>query len=214
MGTLFLSGGGDERQSWDIDALFVKSLRKKMVLYIPIALERDRIGFEQAYDWLLGCLTSHTDEFVQIDMILNLKDLHIINLFHYDALYIGGGNTYKLLYEITTNNVAEVIKHFYYQGGTIYGGSAGAIILGKDISLVSEEREANPQRYVFCEGLNLVKNISFLCHFNPHDSQIKRKINKFISIKHSPVIALEEGSGIVVNNDMIEHIGKGVYEFN
>jgi len=46
----------------------------------------------------------------------------------YDTVYIGGGDTFKLLKLIRESGFDEKLLRYYKSGGAIYGGSAGAII--------------------------------------------------------------------------------------
>ncbi|MBU1159659.1 Type 1 glutamine amidotransferase-like domain-containing protein, partial [Patescibacteria group bacterium] len=125
-GKLFISGGGGAQDSFLLDQEFVKSSRLKRILYIPIALQRDSIGYEACYDWITSTLSNHSDDFIEIMMWLDLKNKTIDDLKKIDAIYIGGGNTYKLLQIIYEENFDKVLAEFLRRGGNIYGGSAGA----------------------------------------------------------------------------------------
>jgi dipeptidase E len=212
-GKIFLSGGGNEQQTRFLDEEFVKNLLRKKILYIPIALERDHLGFELAYDWIIKCLTQHTSEFLDIRMILDLGKISQDELNSYEAVYIGGGNTYKLLYFFTITNFNSKLINFYKNGGIIYGGSAGAIILGKDISIVKEENN-NPEKYIYEQGLDLLNNFSILCHFNPDNLYLIEKVKEFVKRKKTEIIALPEDSGLIFHHNKFSPVGKNnVYKF-
>ena len=49
-----------------------------------------------------------------IDMVTSGEDLYKKNFDNYSAIYIGGGNTYKLLRDIKKNNCFDKIKRYYY----------------------------------------------------------------------------------------------------
>ena len=51
-----------------------------------------------------------------------------------DVLVIPGGNTFDLLAHLQTRGWFDLVRHFHARGGHIYGGSAGAVLLGADIS--------------------------------------------------------------------------------
>ena len=155
-GVIFLSGGGSENQTKELDLEFSKYIDGKKLMYIPIAINRDAIGFQACYDWITRALLSfeYKKDVPVIDMFLD-PDLIKKEIHKYDALYIGGGNTYKLLDFIYKNKLERDILDFYTSGKVIYGGSAGAIILGKDIRTVLEENDAN---YTNTLGLNLVND--------------------------------------------------------
>jgi len=200
-GKLFLSGGGGAQDSFLLDQEFVKSLRAKTVLYIPIALQRDPLGYEACYDWIVSTLSVHSDDFIEIIMWLDLKTKTLDDLKKFEAIYIGGGNTYKLLQTFHETGFDKVIVKFLKQGGIIYGGSAGAIIMGKNISTVSEE---NDDDYKFDKGLFLLGNYSLICHY---DFSKNKQIEHYIQKYRNPVIALTEKGGIIIENNCVKVIG-------
>lgn len=197
----YLSGGGSEIQSQKIDSDFAKYIDGKKLMYIPIALDRDLLGFEACYDWI-------TNLFLKLEYKIDVPQVHMYlnpraiaeKLFEYDALYIGGGNTFKLLEFIYKNNLFEKIKEFYESGKPVYGGSAGAIILGKDIRTVEEENDAG---YKFYKGFNVLSDNSFICHYKP---LLDEKIKKYIADFKQDVIAIPEDSGIKIENGKITKI--------
>lgn len=205
----YLSGGGNEIQSQKIDADFAKLIDGKKLMYIPIALERDALGFEACYDWI-------TKLFQNFEYIIDIPEIHMYldpkaiaeKIFEYDAMYIGGGNTFKLLDFFYRNNLFKKIKNFYENGKPIYGGSAGAIIMGKDISIVEEENDSG---YIFNDGFNFLDNKSFICHYKP---SLDLKIIKFVNQSEQEVIAIPEDSGIKVENGKITKIFGKSYIFN
>ncbi len=215
-GIIFLSGGGDEKKSWVIDQKFVSILKTKKILYIPVALNRDFLGFEEAYDWVVSCLSSHSKEFLEIIMNLDLNKITDEDLNHFEAVYIGGGNTYKLLYLFKISKFEIKLKKFYENGGIIYGGSAGAIVLGKNIATVEEEKKENNGKCLFEEGLNLLNNYSIICHFNPEEKLRIEKIKNFIKKFKIPVLALPEGSGLIKKQERFYLIDKDkpVFKFD
>ena len=197
----YLSGGGNEIQSQKIDSDFARYIDGKKLMYIPIALDRDSLGFEVCYDWI-------TNLFLNLEYKIDIPQIHMYldpqaiaeKLFEYDALYIGGGNTFKLLDFLYKNNLFEKIKEFYEGGKPIYGGSAGAIILGKDIGTVEEENDAG---YKFNKGFNVLGNISFICHYEP---SLDEKIKKYVAEFKQEIIAIPEDSGIKIENGKINEI--------
>lgn len=68
-----------------------------------------------------------------IEMWTNLQDHDPREIFDYTGIFIGGGNTYHLLKQLQMSGFMETICEFATGGGVLYGGSAGAIIMGRDI---------------------------------------------------------------------------------
>lgn len=194
-GKLYLGGGGGSDDSIELDKRFLSELTTKKVIYIPIALTPKENGYESCYDWITSTLTKASNEFIEITMWTDLSNKKIDDLEKYSGIYIGGGNTYKLLDQIQKTGFEKILSEFYNQGGSIYGGSAGAIILGKTISIVSEENNAD---YSFSNGLNLLNNKSVLCHFTPNKTDL---VNNFLNQNISDLIVLTERSGLIIAND-------------
>lgn len=200
IGKIFISGGGSIEDNFLLDEKFVNSLERRKVLYIPIAMERDEVGFESCYDWIISALSKHSKEFIDIVMFLNLADKNL-RISDFDGIYIGGGNTYKLLQHIYDTGFDKILMSFIKNNGIVYGGSAGAIILGKNISTVIEENDKN---YKYNQGLSLIGGYSIKCHYKDIDD---KKIFKFIEHYKCPIIALPEKTGLVINNKHAEVVG-------
>jgi len=208
-GKIFVSGGGGAEASKLLDKRFIDSLSHKRVVYVPIASRMDVLGYEANYEWIVDCLTSLTDDFVDISMWLDLNGKTLSDLKKFDAIYFSGGNTYKLLDNIVGSGFKEVLIKYHKEGGVIYGGSAGAIVLGKKINTVSEENDRN---YKYEHGLNLLDNYSVICHFN---DSFKDKIVKYVETEKSYVLALPEEAGVVFDDNGDKYVfgSKPAYVF-
>lgn len=184
-----------------LDQKLIDSLVKKKILYIPIALERDAIGFESAYAWFISAMSTHSHDFIDITMWLDLNNKTINDLLQFEVIYIGGGNTYKLLKELHFSGFDLLMPEFLRQGGIIYGGSAGAIILGDSVSTVKEENTIN---YIREDGLSILSGLSVFCHYKPEE---KAAAMNFVQARGKPVICLTERSGAVINGTILEAVG-------
>lgn len=207
-GKLFLGGGGDIEQSFLFDKEFFSSLpRRANLLYIPIALRRGSIGYESCIDWFSSLVSRHSDG-REITVSTALEESHIETLTTFDAVYIGGGNTYYLLNYLRETGMGDRLAKYLQEGGSIYGGSAGAMVLGKDIRTVEEE---NDRSYEHREGLNLLGGSSVLCHYN--DTMRECALNLSARLR-GPILAISEDSGIVWQQDRIEARVGTVIEFH
>lgn len=200
---IFISGGGSEEDSYPLDKEFIHGIAgdRKSILYIPIAMDADSIRYEACYDWIINLLTALSSEFIDITMWTNLNGKTEKDLDKFDAVYIGGGNTFKLLQHIYESNFFTILREFINRGGVVYGGSAGAIIMGKNIDTVSEENDKN---YIYSEGLSVVGGYSIICHYQEN---LDEKIGRYIAIHNNPVIALSEKSGIKIVGDSVKVFG-------
>jgi len=96
-GYIILSGGGDLETSFQIDEKYFGLLENNSkILYIPIALRRNSIGYEACYDWFSTLISIHSKE-KDIDFTMLLENDDIPNFNNFDSIYIGGGNTYNFL---------------------------------------------------------------------------------------------------------------------
>lgn len=206
-GKYFLAGGGNENQSYHIDELFCKSVSK--ILYIPIAWNNVRVNedFKPHLKWLTETLGKFG-----INDINLLTDLDSdINLLDYDGIYIGGGNTFKLLNYIKESKFDYKLSEFVKQGGCIYGGSAGAIIFGSDIniSLLGADKDENKICLKDLGGLNILNNIDIQVHFNTKQLESHKD---YVRKTKRNILAIPEESAIVVENDECLIVGsKPVY---
>lgn len=205
----FLSGGGSEHDSKPLDLKFISSIRGSKILYIPVAMPKEVISYENCYDWITTTLTRLTEKFLEIDMLTDFSNVNFESIKNYSAIYIGGGNTYKLLQELQKNNFIDILNQYIAQGGIYYGGSAGAIIVGNNIATVSEENDNN---YNFEKGLNLLNGRSVFCHYNgSQDEKIFQYVKKF----NIPVFALPEKTGFYCHDGEVNIIGgESAYLFN
>lgn len=201
---LYLSGGGSGRQNLFAYNSYFRSINKdKPILYIPLAMEEEK--FDSCYKWFKNEINYFN--FTNFEMIKSSLELSKLDLTKYNSIFIGGGNTYKLLKELKDNNNLNKIKNFLENGGIVYGGSAGAIIFGKDIDgcLLSDKKVFEDTK-----GLNLLSNYSILCHF----SKSSLKANKSYLEEYSKLeklIFLPEEDVIVITNNNIRLIGNKKY---
>lgn len=200
-GRLFLSGGGNEKQTEALDEIFLKDIKK--ILYIPLAWPNN--DFDSCLKWLTSLIDQHKKRETEIDMIIDLNKE--INLENYDAVYIGGGNTFKLLKKIRESNFDKKLIDYYKKGGTIYGGSAGAIIFGKDINiaLICKDRDVNNVNLKDTGGLNLLNGAYIQCHFE--EDQIDEH-KKFIDENNAKeIICIPEESALMITAQGAQAIG-------
>ena len=196
-GKLFLSGGGSGKTTFEIDEIFLKKINK--ILYIPLA---KRNNCKKCKEWIVEAMNQHKK--IKIDMLIDLSKY--VNLEDYDAVYLGGGNTFKLLKEIKDSNFGAKLLKYFNEGGTIYGGSAGAIIFGNDINtaLICDIPDKNYVRLKDTSGFKKLKGYDIQVHYTK--GQLKKN-QEYSKKTETPIIAIPEGSALLVENKRYKVIG-------
>lgn len=211
MGTskIALAGGGGADDSRLLDEVFSTWIGPRgRLLYLPIALRGIR-SFESCFAWITGTFAPFA--ITRITMWTDLTQHHRNELKEFEAVYIGGGNTYSLLAELISSGFDRHLKAYARQGGIIYGGSAGAVVLGKDIRTVSQ-MDRNQIGLKEVNGLNLANDYAVYPHYHP---QADKFIHEFVQEFQQPVLGISERSGVVVEGDMMYAVGfKPSYQFS
>ena len=207
---LILNGGGTGKAVASARRLLNDSIdHHRQVLYIPFAWPDP--GYR-------GCLEFMTGELADvdkagIDMVKTPGELMRRDFTEYACLYIGGGNTYKLLNDLKAGGVFEKIRKYLAEdGGIVYGGSAGAIIFGRDLDSCSTDDE-NEVGLTDHTGFNLLGGYSLLCHYTNRSrertEQTRRRLLELSKTK--PVYAIPEEDTVFVQDERIEVIGDRPY---
>ena len=193
---LILSGGGDPEQVRPIDEFFAAQINKtQKVLYIPIAMEREVFTYEQCFDWFTSTYAPFGIQ--NIEMLTDLSNAEIPA--NTTAIFIGGGNTYKLLKELRDSAFDKKLLTFLNSGGVVYGGSAGAMIFGKTIET---ELHTGSRNYGLTDlsALDQLNGYDVWCHYMPKEDSIIVEYPR-------PLYILSEESGLIVRNREVEPIG-------
>lgn len=194
-----LAGGGSDADSRPLDILFAQWVGAGRLLYLPIASQAD--CYDRHLSWIRSVFEplGVTDITLWTDLRVNGPD----ELTQYAAVYIGGGNTYYLLHQVRATGFDEGLKRFVERGGALYGGSAGAIVMGRNIG-TADRMDRNDVAISDLDGLNLIEGCSIWCHYQPaHDAEIAA----LCEANRTPVIALSERAGLAVENDRITSCG-------
>lgn len=191
---ILLSGGGSPEQVKPLDEYFANQMRGGIVLYIPIAMDKDR--YDSCKKWFINTYAKY--EFV-IEFCTDLNKIK--SLEKYTGVFIGGGNTFKLLKEVKETGFDKLLKKYLNNNGFVYGGSAGAIIFGKNI-LTSSHADKNKVNLIDMSGLNLINGYNVWCHYNS-----KKDYNRVLNLKDKTLVLFEE-SGILYNGKNFVNFGK------
>ena len=197
---LLLSGGGSSESVATLDAVFVSEIEvTKPVLYVPVAMEAKRFSYAQCLEWFTGIYAPYGITNIQMCTDLNAAP----DLGQFTAVFIGGGNTFKLLKEIKDAGFDTKLIEYLAQGGFLYGGSAGAIICGNSIEAAyyGDSSDVNDVGLEDLTGLNLLGGMDVWCHYTPKDDE---QIVKYAA----DLYILYEESGLFMHGSGITGIGK------
>lgn len=202
MKQLILSGGGDALDSKKLDIALIQLLNNKPLLYIPIAWKTE--NYKPCIKWFTQTFSALG--FSDFETWTNVSDKSYEQLEKFGGIYIGGGNTFLLLSKLRESGFGKTLCKFIESGRPVYGGSAGAIILGKDINTASigKDADTNDIDLKNLSGFNLLETYSIQCHYEPDQED---EMQKFVNENNCKVIALPDKTGLYVNGDEIKVLG-------
>ena len=202
---VFLNGGGADIQTIGAYKKLNQIIdHSKPCLYIPLAMNQEK--YNSCYEWVTDELKSI--EIPNIDMVRSAEELSTKNLNDYSFLFIGGGNTFKLLHDLKKCGAFEKISEYINNDGIVFGGSAGAIIFGKDLE-ACKLADANEVSLQDINGFDVLNGISILCHYTngtPEKDEESRQYLLELS-QHRTSVALPEEVTLFVGDNCVEVIG-------
>lgn len=198
---IYLSGGGNEKQSFSLDKFFFNKLPKNgSFLYIPIALRGHKF-YSTAHLWMKNITELHNRADVHFETANDLKRYSLVDLKKFNGVYIGGGNTWNLIQELKNSGFVNILIQYFETGGQLYGGSAGAIIMGKRIDVNDDENNLSIRDV---SGFDLLNKFSVVCHFK--NEQNERFKNWAIN-NNLPIICLPEETGLIIEKNIAFCVG-------
>ena len=178
----------------------------KKILFIPYA------GVTISYDDYFAAVATQLIAFgYQVDSIHQLE-IHAEIIDNYDALAIGGGNTFQLASLLQKNRLMESIRKAVENGMPFMGWSAGSNITCPTIMTTNDMPIVEPDSF---DGLNLIP-----FQINPHYTEATipnhggesrdMRIQEYIALnKNATVIGIPEGSLLRQEGDQLFFVGKG-----
>jgi len=197
-GTIYLGGGGSAA---DEAALWRAMLAgKSRVIYWPFALGPERA--HAAEEWLAGELTV-IDIHVDVETWTDLSGHTPGQLESADLLFVGGGNTFRLLGHVRDHGFVGAVRDLVAGGGDYYGGSAGAQLACTDVEMALRLDE-NELGLTDFSALGLVSSFDALPHFT--STQLD-DAKKWGAQRGRVVLGIPERSGVAVRDGMAEVLG-------
>ncbi len=198
---IYLSGGGNEHQSFPLDKFFFETLKRGgMFLYVPVALRGHRL-YPTANLWMNGILELHERTDLAFEIADEPSAYAVEDMKKFDAIYIGGGNTWSLLKELKDSGFSEGLLSYIEDGMPVYGGSAGAIVLGKRIDTHDDENKIHSTDI---QGFSELGNYSVTCHFDPEGGD---RFSEWAKTNSLPILCLPEETGLVVDGNVVTCVG-------
>ena len=208
---VFLCGGGSGIQTIEANKRLNEVIdHSKPCLYVPLAMERER--YADCYEWIKGEL-KHVDV-PYIEMVNSADELAAKNINDFGVIFIGGGNTFKLLRDLKISGAFEKIKEYLNGDGVVLGGSAGAVIFGKDLEACRLD-DINEVNLSDIDGFDILNGTSILCHYTNRTAEKDEESRQYLLevSKHRKVAALPEEVTLFVNGEDVEVIGNRPYFF-
>jgi dipeptidase E len=185
MRKLIIAGGGGADDSRPLDEKFAAwvGTTGKMP-YLPLAMGGQDPSYEACLHWVEAVFARYKVRNIEMWTELGAGRGDELDLFK--AIYIGGGNTFRLLHLIRSSGFEAALVNFVERGGAVYGGSAGAILLGRDI-LTSADMDPNEVGLQNTTGLDFINGYAIWCHYRLEDDP---RIFCFVEEHQLAVLAL------------------------
>ena len=123
-----------------------------------------------------------------------------------DLLFVGGGNTFRLLDAVQQGRFFDAVKDFVSLGGDYYGGSAGAVLASESIA-IAVGHDPNEVGLGDLTGLGLLRGVAVLPHFT--DDQLDQA-QDWARTHQVVVLGLPEAIGLHCCDGTAEITGTGV----
>ena len=119
-GKVALAGGGGANDSRLLDEVFAAWIGSHgKLLYWPLALRGIR-SFQSCLEWITT--TFAPLNVTDITMWTELTEHQASELEEFDAVYIGGGNTFNLLAELKESGFERYLRAYVQGGKAVFGG--------------------------------------------------------------------------------------------
>src|SRR2546423_13282306 len=141
---------------------------------------------------------------------MELEVVGVEQLAGADAIFVGGGNTFRLLKKLYELNYFNAIRERVRAGMPYVGSSAGSMVSCPTI------RTTNDMPIVECPTLNSFGFIDFQlnCHYldpdpgSTHKGETREeRLREFHEENATPVLGLREGTMLLVQDDTAKLVG-------
>lgn len=199
-GKLFLGGGGseyDEAQLWQ--EAFGPGQR---ITLWPYA-RSDRAQRAEVARWFTTAVTAWGRYDLDVWLDDDLGPRGVTALANSDILAIPGGNTFDLLAHLQSRGWLTTVRRFHAGGGHVYGGSAGAVLMGADISPALNANH-NETALTDLNALNLLEGAIVRPHYEP---ALCTAMQALAASRRTTVWAVPERAGVIVDGATARAVG-------
>jgi dipeptidase E len=170
--------------------------KRVRVVFIPHALHDRRAYCEQAEDRFRK-------------MGLEFRSVHDLSnpsraIEQAEIIFVGGGNTFRLLHELQRKQIVEPIRRVVRAGTPYIGSSAGSIVACPSLKTTKDMPVVQPLSF---EALNLIPFQISPHYLDPDPTSThmgetqEQRILQFLEENEEPVVGLREGSILRVESD-------------
>src|SRR4029450_1352934 len=123
-----------------------------------------------------------------------------------DPIFIGGGNTFRLLKTLEDLDLIEAIRHKVSSGAPYIGSSAGSNVAGPTIKTTKDMPIVQPRSF---DSLNLVPFQISPHYLDPDPNSIhigetqEERILQFLEENDTPVVGIREGAWRLIENGVV-----------
>ena len=198
MKTIIAIGGGELKnlETLNIDKYIVEATGKEKprTLFIPTASGEPQgyiDTFNKVYGEILGC---NPDVLLLISENLNEEEIKN-KIFSADLIYVGGGDTIKMLEIWKEKKVDKYLKDAYEKGIVLSGLSAGSICWFKygHSDSNSFRNKEGWWDYIRADGLGLINAI----HCPHYNEEGREGFDEMMKSQQVPGIALENNCALI-----------------
>lgn len=204
MGKIIAIGGGEngrpghpyETAPFDKEAIYLTGKNNPNFLFIGLANPYPDSYYDvmcRIYNGMYECSTDHLTE-------IDIRNPEIVEhkVGAADIIYIGGGNTLRLMNLLRIHKIYPLIRHAYNKGTVLCGISAGAICFCRYGNSSSRKFKNQEAKQIRVKGLDILP-ILFCPHFN-RDSERQASLTKMMKTTYRvPAIALDNAAIEIVD---------------
>lgn len=186
-GSIYLGGGGSEA---DEAPLWSEAFPVGATVAIWPFAQTSAEKRQGAIDWMSSALNAMGHYSIQAWEVPEASSEALDDV---DVVAIPGGNTFRLLEELVSSGLIDVLRGHIDAGGAVYGGSAGAILAGRDIGIASSA-DTNDTRLDSFRALDYLDGLDVLPHYTAAAEHMARAHS--LNTGRS-VLCLPETSGVI-----------------